>query len=107
MRQLTDGLSIPAHGAVRLAPGGYHMMFTHLAKPLTKGEKVTATLTFEHAGPVAVEFPVEAVGASGGGADEGRRHGGNEDVSRVARPSSPALARRKTGVLSDTLWGEG
>ena len=71
MRQVADGLSIPAHGAVRLAPGGYHMMFTHLAKPLTKGEKVTATLTFEHAGPVAVEFPVEAVGASGGGATKG------------------------------------
>ena len=48
-------------------------MFTHLAKPLTKGEKVTATLTFEHAGPVAVEFPVEAVGASGGARHEGRR----------------------------------
>jgi hypothetical protein len=71
MRQLADGLNIPAHGTVRLAPNGYHMMFTHLAKPLTKGEKVTATLTFEHAGPVAVEFPVEAIGASGGGAMKG------------------------------------
>ena len=76
MRQLADGLSIPAHGAVRLAPSGYHVMFTHLAKPLTKGEKVTATLTFEHAGPVAVEFPVEAVGASGGGAMKGGDMGG-------------------------------
>jgi copper(I)-binding protein len=66
MRQLTDGLNIPAHGTVSLAPNGYHVMFTHLAKPLTKGDKVKATLTFEHAGPVAVEFPVEAVGASGG-----------------------------------------
>ena len=63
MRELKDGLNIPAHGAVRLAPGGYHIMFTHLTKPLVKGEKVTATLTFEHAGPVAVEFPVQAVGA--------------------------------------------
>ena len=71
MRKLAGGLSIPAHGAVRLEPSGYHVMFTHLAKPLTKGEKVRATLTFEHAGPITVEFPVEAVGASGGGAMKG------------------------------------
>jgi len=64
MRELKDGLAIPAHGAIRLAPGGYHLMFTHLARPLSKGEKVSATLTFEHAGSVAVEFPVEAIGAA-------------------------------------------
>ena len=64
MRELKDGLNIPAHGTVRFAPGGYHVMFTHLTKPLAKGDKVTATLTFEHAGSVAVEFPVEAVGAA-------------------------------------------
>lgn len=64
MRELKDGLNIPAHGAIRLAPGGYHVMFTHLTKPLAKGDKVSATLTFEHAGSVTVEFPVEAVGAA-------------------------------------------
>ena len=63
MRELKDGLDLPAHSLVRLSPGGYHIMFTHLKKPLEKGAKVTATLTFEHAGSVAVEFPVEAVGA--------------------------------------------
>ena len=36
-------------------------MFTHLAHPLTKGETVKATLNFEHAGPVAVEFKVVGV----------------------------------------------
>jgi periplasmic copper chaperone A len=64
MRELKDGLSIPAHGTVRLAPGGYHIMFTHLTKPLEKGSKVTATLNFEHGGSVAVEFPVQGVGAA-------------------------------------------
>jgi copper(I)-binding protein len=63
MRELKDGLNIPAHAVIRLAPGGYHIMFTHLTKPLTKGEKMSATLNFEHAGAVAVDFPVEAVGA--------------------------------------------
>ena len=65
MAELKNGLDIPAHTTIRLAPGGYHIMFTHLTRPLTKGEKVKATLTFEHSGPVEVEFPVEEVGASG------------------------------------------
>ncbi len=71
MRQLKDGLNIPAHGTIQFSPGGYHLMFTHLKKPLTKGETVTATLTFEHASPVAVQFPVAGVGASAGGAMKG------------------------------------
>jgi len=64
MTEMKNGLHIPAHGTIRLAPGGYHVMFTHLTKPLVKGEKVTATLNFEHAGPIAVEFPVQGVGAA-------------------------------------------
>ena len=27
MRELKEGLNIPAHGTIRLAPGGYHLMF--------------------------------------------------------------------------------
>ncbi len=76
MRELTKGLTIPAHGTVRLAPGGYHIMFTHLTKPLVKGEKVAATLNFEHAGPVAVEFPVQGVGAAGPAPMKGGAMGG-------------------------------
>ena len=77
MREVTGGLDIPAHGSVGLAPGGYHIMFTHLAHPLTKGETVKATFTFEHAGPVEVEFNVLGVGAAGtGGAMKGGAMGG-------------------------------
>jgi copper(I)-binding protein len=77
MREVTDGLNIPAHGSVALAPGGYHIMFTHLVHPLTKGDTVKATLTFEHAGPVEVEFNVLGVGAAGtGGAMKGGAMGG-------------------------------
>ena len=64
MRELKDGLVIPAHGAAKLAPGGYHLMFTGLKRPLVKGERVKATLTFEHAGAVAVDFAVQGVGAA-------------------------------------------
>ena len=65
MPEQKNGLDIPAHGTVRFSPGGYHVMFAHLAKPLVKGEKVKATLSFERAGQVAVEFPVEGLRASG------------------------------------------
>ena len=76
MAALKNGLNIPAHGTIRLAPGGYHVMFTHLTKPFVKGDKVTATLTFEHAGPLAVEFPVEGVGAAGPAPMKGGAMGG-------------------------------
>jgi copper(I)-binding protein len=71
MRELNDGLNIPAHGSVGLSPGGYHLMFTHLTHPLTKGESVKATLNFEHAGPVEVEFNVMGIGAAGTGGMKG------------------------------------
>ena len=71
MTELKNGLNIPAHGTVKLTPGGYHIMFTHLTKPLMKGDKVKATLTFEHSAPLDVEFTVEGVGASGPGGAKG------------------------------------
>ena len=76
MPELKDGLDIPPHGIVRLTPGGYHVMFAHLAKPLVKGEKVKVTLSFERAGQVAVEFPVEGLGASGPAPTTGGSMGG-------------------------------
>jgi hypothetical protein len=75
MRELKDGLNIPANGSVGLSPGGYHLMFTHLTHPLTKGESVKATLNFEHAGPVEVEFSVMGIGAAGTGGSEGAMKG--------------------------------
>jgi periplasmic copper chaperone A len=75
MREFKDGLTIPAHGSVALSPGGYHLMFTHLTHPLTKGESVKATLNFEHAGPVEVEFSVMGIGASGTGGSGGAMKG--------------------------------
>lgn len=76
MVELKDGLPIPAHGSVGLAPGGYHVMLTHLTHPLNKGETIKATLTFEHAGAVEVTFPVLAVGAPGPDAAKGGGMGG-------------------------------
>lgn len=62
MRPLTKGLTIPAGGAVKLEPGGYHLMLLKLKKPLTAGQRYKATLVFEKAGPVEVQFEVRAMG---------------------------------------------
>jgi Copper chaperone PCu(A)C len=33
MRQVTEGLPVPANGAVMLEPGSYHLMFNDLKRP--------------------------------------------------------------------------
>ena len=76
MPELKGRLNIPAHSVVRLAPGGYHVMFAHLKHALTKGEKAKAVLTFERASPLTVEFSIERVGASGPGPAKGDGMGG-------------------------------
>lgn len=63
MRQLEDGLVIPAGESVALEPGGYHLMFMALSEPLSAGDTVTVTLEFEKAGPVEVDFAIVTPGA--------------------------------------------
>ncbi|WP_315925028.1 copper chaperone PCu(A)C [Mesorhizobium sp. SP-1A] len=67
MRPVEGGLEIPAGGKVELKPGGFHLMFIGLKQPPKPGEKFPATLTFEKAGSVKVEFAVEAMDAGSGG----------------------------------------
>lgn len=56
-----DAIEIPAGETVTLEPGGMHVMFMGLdGDPLEVGEKIPATLIFESAGEIDVEFSVEA-----------------------------------------------
>ena len=64
MRQLVNGLAIPAGGSVTLKPGSYHVMLIGLKKALTAGETVPLTLTFAKAGNISVTVPVKTMGAS-------------------------------------------
>lgn len=54
MRELTDGLPLPAGSAVALAPGGNHIMLMGVANPLVAGDTVPLTLTFANARPVEI-----------------------------------------------------
>ncbi|MGV6848675.1 MAG: copper chaperone PCu(A)C [Marinibacterium sp.] len=59
MVEVEDGFAVPAGGDHQLARGGDHVMLMGLTRPLTQGDTVTLTLTFEQAGDVTVEVPVD------------------------------------------------
>ncbi|MBY5973429.1 copper chaperone PCu(A)C [Ferrimonas balearica] len=65
MRELADGLVIPAGETVELKPGGYHLMLMDLQAPLVEGETATITLIFENAGRVEVPLAIGAPNARG------------------------------------------
>jgi periplasmic copper chaperone A len=64
MRQLKDGIEVPAGKTVMLKPGGLHLMFMDVAKPFKEGETVPVTLEFQKAGKVDVTFKVGPAAAS-------------------------------------------
>ena len=57
MRQI-DAVDLPAGKTVELKPGGLHVMFIGLTRPLALGSKVPVTLKFEKAGELKVDFEV-------------------------------------------------
>jgi periplasmic copper chaperone A len=71
MRPVEDGLDIKPGETVTLQPRGYHIMFVNLKHPLEQGQSVKATLKFEHAGSVDVEYPIVAIGAPAPGVAAG------------------------------------
>lgn len=79
MRQLPDGIDIPAGAKVELKSGGLHIMFMRIKHPFKEGDSFKATLNFEKAGKIDVDFKIEAAkpGAQHGeGGSDG--HGGHE-----------------------------
>ena len=71
MRPVEGGLDVKPGESVVLKPAGVHMMFLDLKHPLEPGKTVAATLQFEKAGTVQVEFPIAAIGAPAPGAATG------------------------------------
>ena len=79
MRQLKDGLEVPAGGEVTLKPGSFHVMLMDLKQPLQAGDKVPLTLTF--AGAAAMTF---GAAFDVGGAGEENFVGHSRFLSEVA-----------------------
>lgn len=59
MLEVEEGFPVPAGGMHALARGGDHVMFMGLNRSLAQGDIVTVTLTFEKAGAMTVEIPVD------------------------------------------------
>ena len=49
-------VAIPPGGAVTFAPGGYHLMFVGLTKPVKAGDALPATLTFASGAKLNMSF---------------------------------------------------
>ena len=100
MRELKDGLEIPPGATVELKPGSYHIMMMSLSRPLTKGEQVKGSLTFEKAGKVDIEFAVEAIGGNR------RRAGSGERAQALMRVRCRALTSRSRAAARSRCRGK-
>jgi copper(I)-binding protein len=57
-----DKATVPAHGSVTFAPGGYHLMCMQPKDTMRTGGSVPVTLTFEGGQTVTAQFPVKGPG---------------------------------------------
>ena len=76
MRRLDNGLTVHPGESKVLKPRGYHLLLRGVSAPLAAGARLPVVLTFEKAGPVAVELAVEAPGPVGEAVLDEARHPG-------------------------------
>lgn len=70
-----DAIAVPERGRAELKPGGDHVMLFGLDPAATApGARLPLTLSFEHAGAIQIEVPVEALPAAASG-----HHGAHGD----------------------------
>ncbi len=82
MRPVAGGLVIPAGQTVELKPGGFHIMFMDVTQPFKQGETIRATLSFEKAGAIDVEFTVGSAGGANTSTKDGHSDMGGMDMSK-------------------------
>ncbi len=59
MTEVEGGFPVAAKGSHMLDRGGDHVMLLGLTRPLAQGDTLALTLTFENAGDVTVDVPVD------------------------------------------------
>lgn len=59
MVEVKEGFVVPAGGMHALQRGGDHVMFMGLKRPLEQGQIISVTLSFEKAGDIVVDIPVD------------------------------------------------
>jgi len=95
-----EGIEIAPGETVTLAPGGMHVMFMGLdGDPFEEGERIPATLVFERAGEIAVEFWVEPRDGGMTG-HEGHDHGS------IAPGDDPVMLAEAQAALRNVLGAD-
>jgi copper(I)-binding protein len=77
MREVSGGLEIKPGETIELRPGAVHLMLVGLKHQLSQGGHFKATLQFEKAGKVDVDFSIAGIGATAAG---GGAHGTMNDM---------------------------
>lgn len=77
MRELADGIALPAGEEILLSRGGDHVMFMGITEPFEDGMIIPLTLHFEVAGDLLVEVPVDL--SRLGAADDMHDHDDHDD----------------------------
>jgi copper(I)-binding protein len=73
-----EGIAVPASGSAELKPGGYHVMFIGLRKPLKAGTSFPLTLVFEKAKPMTIKVEVRPLGGKSKMMDHKHMHHGTK-----------------------------
>jgi periplasmic copper chaperone A len=55
---MVKDVTVPAHGTVSFAPGGYHLMCMSPSPQMISGHSVAVTLRFANGGEITASFPV-------------------------------------------------
>lgn len=74
MLEIEGGIAIPAGDQHEMARGGDHIMFLGLTEALVQGEVISLTLTFEKAGDVTIDVPIDHA-RKPGNHGHGMKHG--------------------------------
>lgn len=72
MIEVEEGFAIPAGGMHALARGADHVMFLGLNAAFEQGDTISVTLTFEQAGDMVVDIPVDLDRQDGHGMSQGK-----------------------------------
>lgn len=86
MAELKDGIALAPGETVELKPGGLHIMFMNVDQPFKEGETIKATLTFEKAGTVEVDFTVGPAQGQDNGHDAHAHHKASTDAPQSDDP---------------------
>ncbi len=87
MQPKDGGFPVPANGEVTLRPGSYHIMMLDLKEPVTDGQIVTITLTFQKAGDVTITALAKPHTGMMEGAGQGMGHGQGMGGMATATPA--------------------